>query len=89
MEMATKKISFPITDGVRRNAETGVEIVAMEFMGRPTGQYEIRVPDTHRAGYSHAGYEYSLRDAREAAAERVVEMREAIARDHAEALAAR
>jgi hypothetical protein len=44
---------FPVTPGTddRRNAESGVEIVAQRFFNDPINGYEVRRPAPHKYGY--------------------------------------
>lgn len=86
--MAKNTITFPIVkgEGVRRNAETGIEIVTLDFLGKPTGDYEVRVPALNDYGYRIIRNVGSLAAARELATARVEVAREAFAQAFSDAI---
>lgn len=68
--------TFKVTaEGTRTNVSTGVEIVALEFMGKRTGDYEVRVPALSRYGYTAVAVA-SLKAARVIALGHVLAIRE-------------
>lgn len=78
-----RNITFPViknSDGVRRNHETGVEIVAQQFLDGPVTGYEIRIPALNPYGYTVAApHVRTLAEARKLATEQAEIIRNAIA----------
>ena len=77
---------FPdVGGGVRRNAETGVEIVTLDLFGTPTGDYEVRRPALHDHGYEVVLTAESLGEAVDEACAQVYSMQQVIDHDRREA----